>query len=137
MTITAFDRSTVRILRKELEDAVEAVAQRYGLTVEHQNTVRFTSNRFKVGFTICAGRSSKAVDQGVSSKENEVNNFARLMGIKTPVYYKRILLGGRKYMVVDVEPSRPKYPFIIQGSRGGRYKASVEDILKGLSKAND
>jgi hypothetical protein len=138
MKITTFDKPTLKLLRKEISSALAPIVKQYGISLE-MGTIRFSSNEFRGKLT---GRTNGALASlptinfgtptspaGVTSKFG-LENLMKHIGLDPS--RKHFTLQGTHYTIVDVKPSRPKWPVIAQGPRGGRYKFQVAQVRRGL-----
>jgi hypothetical protein len=131
--ISKFERSNLKELRVAIDAALAKVGAEYGIDIVVGN-ISFTSEKFttKLTSTIRNPAVTAAINNGESVAAAKVNAFARKMGIPNDVFGKTINVNGSEFVVVDAKESRWKFPFTVQGQRGGRYKMTVEQVKRGL-----
>ncbi len=125
MTIDRIDRATVRRLTDEAEKALEAVAEKYGMTLKRGNG-RFSPDRLTVKF-----------DFAVATESGAPADFARkaaMLGLPEDCYGAAFTSGRTTYTVTGINLRRPKYPISGEGPKGGRYKFTADSVLAGLRK---
>lgn len=128
MTITTIDRPTTRILSEEAEQALKAVADKFGLKLVRGNG-RYSPTSLTVKFDFQVIGSN-----GVSKKAAQ---GAGLLGLPTDIVGRQFKSGrGGLYTVTDINLRRPKYPVSATGPKGGRYKFSVSQVQAGLVGGN-
>jgi hypothetical protein len=123
LKVTNIDRNACRMLREELTDALTTVANKYGLNID-LGRFTFNSSQFTTRMTV-------QTQSGVVAKEHDKQDtaiwFLKKYGLEDKLN-KRFRTGNRTFTLSGAKPSRPKYPLEIIGSKGGRYKLSLESI---------
>jgi hypothetical protein len=115
------DRNTQMKIQLEVSQALRAIAEKYGLETPVVDLRRSTSGSFvrlmKLDMEVKSNTPAVKAALGDSSLERALKQI----GVSKIVNSK----GER---IVDFKPSRPKYPFVFVGPKGGRWKASAADI---------
>jgi len=119
MTISKFDKPTLRKLRDELQDAVDAVSSANGIKIDVGNA-RFddTTVTFKLN---CVTIGADGIAETTESK-----NLTRLY----PQYVGKVitLWNGVKGEIVGYSTRSRKYPFQVKGVDGKNYKIGEHSI---------
>lgn len=127
--MTEFTRAGVRAVGADSLDALQGVARKHGLLVRHYGgSFSPDSYRLKVEFNTKAGKS------GRSGEPANYRSQARQIGIPEDSFGATFVTGmrGTRYKIVGLKLSRWKYPITGEGPRGGRYKFTVDQVLRGL-----
>ncbi len=115
------DRNTQMKIQLEVSQALRVIAEKYGLETPVVDLRRSTSGSFvrlmKLDMEVKSNTPAVKASLGDSSLERAL----KAIGVTKIVNSK----GER---IVDFKPNRPKYPFVFQGPKGGRWKASAADI---------
>jgi len=116
MTITNFDKPTLRKLRDDLQAAVAAVASQHGININVGNA-RFDSTTvtFKLN---CVTLGSDGVAQTKESKDL-ATWYPQYVGKSVTLRGRGKTLAGT---VVGYKSRGRKYPFLVEASDGKTYK---------------
>ena len=139
--LASFNKPVIRALRSEIERALKTVADKHGISLS-LGTIRFSAGEFRGKLT---ARTYTTTASGINlfTKNNmSPNGFYggapgnsmlenALERFGMPKTVRRFEAFGTVYTLVDAKLSRPKYPFIAQGPRGGRYKFSSSTVKAG------
>ena len=131
MTITSFDRQNLPGLRRDIDEALKAVADKHGITFAI-GRITFSGSEFRAKMTANTGSSA---DMDQAKAFGTVADLARLSSMHNlpeDLLGRKITVRGSHFTISGVKLSRRKYPFSVTGARGGKYKMSVEDIRGGL-----
>lgn len=129
MKISSFDRSTVRLINSEIESALQAIGNKYGVQIGTGNS-RFSSTEFTTKVKVAAVNSSGVV----LSKE------AKVWDLMAPTHGINFKVGDQfqvhssplTFTITGWNTRSPKYP--IQAQAGGaKYKIPV-NVLKFAKK---
>ena len=135
MTITTFDKTNLRELRDDVTAALQEVARKHNIMID-MGGIRFGENeaRCKLTMRSFGGRVMTVADVKAGHKPEEiaVNEIAKRNGLPDNLFGRKVIYGGQTLTVVGAKASRHKYPFVVEGVRGGKYKMSVEQIRNGL-----
>jgi len=123
MTIGTIDRSTCRTISDKAEAALQTLATELGMTLSRE-TARYGSDFATVKFTFKVNAAS-----GVAKT---ASRDAALLGLPDDIVGRKFVAGNTTYTVTDLKLRRPKFPVSGEGPHGGRYKFTVEQVLRGL-----
>lgn len=125
-----FDKFTVRLLREELQKAVQTVADFYGVAVEVGNA-SFSMNHIKFQMKV----DSKDTNGEVIIKEAEYfTAYAELYGLKATDLNRVFKHNGIEYKIIGLVPNRnAKYRIITQNTGNKKiYKFQLEHVRRML-----
>lgn len=131
MKLTKLDQNDVRAVSKECEDALKAVATRYGLNLK-VGTRRYTDKevRFRVGLSVAEVSSTgeTLTPEAMAFKKN-----AYAFGLDANMLGKEFKTFMGTYRVIGLKTSSRKYPILARNVRNGKtYKFPVT-VLTGWS----
>jgi len=131
MTITTFNKPALRVLREDLDAALEAVAMKHGIELELGN-IRFDASSFTA--KVSANTKAAANAPAPTSADGTVDLQSVAFGNVLPesLRGRKFRAGTTTFTLTGVKSSRRKYPFSAEGPKGGRYKFSVKDVQNGL-----
>lgn len=129
MKITTFNKPTLRLLRGEINDALSAVASKYGIRFEIGN-MRYDSQGFRT--TLSAAVVSTA--PAPTNEDGEVDLLSVSFGDTLPANLqgRKFTAGGTTYTLIGVSSRRRQYPFSGEGPQGGKYKFTLDQVQYGL-----
>lgn len=129
--MTNFDRAQIAQIRADLEQALKAVEAKHGINVK-VGKISYDDTDFR-----CKLIASKATK---GSADFTVGDLTRSTNAALDAKLREMNLQRRgtgrfaNYRLVDYKPSRPKFPFIIEGPQGGRYKLGLQEALRSFKK---
>lgn len=125
--MSKFDRSKVKQIHKDINDALQLIAKKHGMHSLRTGTLSFDDAKFTVRVT---GVSSLSAFTSTSDviKPAITTNPLSLMD-KT-----FISPTGKKFTVCDYQPSNRKYPIIAKNDSGTRYKFTMSQVTQNLIK---
>jgi hypothetical protein len=128
-----FNKANLRTIRADLEKAIGDVLAKHG-AVGSLGGIRFTDREFGTRLTVSIPTESAASAAGTESFYDlpALQKVARLNALPQDLVNKKFTVNGTVFTLTDVKGSRPKYPFIGMGPRGGRYKFTVKQVATGL-----
>lgn len=116
--IAKIDRNAQLQIQLDIAKALRAVADKYGLEMDPIDVRRSTSGDFLRVMKLDM-RVKAPVVKGAKSAP-ALGNTPLDAALKRLGITKKVNSKGQ--MIVDYKPSRPKYPFVVQGPKGGRWK---------------
>ena len=119
-TITSFDKTVLKELRRSMQEALDRM-DIDGLSIEVGN-MRFDSNTVTIKVT------AKTAGADVERTDLLVEAMLR-HGVKDSQ------AGG--HQLVDYHPKKRKYPFIMSGPQGGRYRISPEQARRRFGSTRE
>ena len=130
------NKSDYKSARIEIESAIQEILIKYGLETELGRT-RISWNDSEISFSgkfniIDQSTGKKTISNAMEIQAKRLlagcgNLPANVMGSEVYIHG----LGLSK--IVDVKPSRPKYPFIVDCPKG-RYKVTSQDVIDGFNR---
>lgn len=121
-----FDKIEFENFRRSIKAAVESVEKEYGVEVDFGN-ISYEQNKFTIKTTVFNG----------SAEENVKNNFfkyANLYGFEPEDLGKEFVFDKEKVKIVGFEPSRRKYPVVVEGEKGNKFLITIAGAKKALGK---
>jgi len=128
--IKMFDRTTVRLLRDDLDAALQTVAKKYGISIQTGNA-RFSSEN--VTFKLEAAVVSES-GVAVTNEASEFKRYAALLGLDEDDLGKSFSYRGQPYEIVGAKLSSRKYPILVKNRNGKVYKFMVADVREALGE---
>jgi hypothetical protein len=127
--ITAFDKPTIRLLRSDLDAALKAVGEKFGINLQTGNA-RFTSDNvtFKV-------EASLTLQDGtaVPKEASEFVRYAKLLGLAAEDLGRTFGFNGSTYKIVGAKTTSRKYPILAKNlSNGKTFKFVAADVARWL-----
>lgn len=100
-------KETCRNLRSDMENALQAVAEKYGMDFDIGN-MRFSPSTLTVKVTAAVlGENVENVLQG------EFNRFCRRYGLSESDYGREIIdFQGHRHIILGIKPRSRKYPIL-------------------------
>lgn len=118
--VTTFNRQNIRQINAEMEAALKAIANKYGVEVSMGST-RFTGANFTTKVQVAT-----VAEGGITmSKEaTDFNRYKTILGINMELgnEFER---SGKTYTIVGLKPRSKKYPILAKCSDGKTYKLPV------------
>jgi len=128
------DRSTLRLLRKEFQDAIDAVASAHGLTGDLGN-IRFSveGTSFTTKMTVETGGEGDVAERKADKAAENFKRYAALSGLKASDFGKLFNYGGHKDLrIVGYNTRAKKYPISLEDANGRGFKVSGGQIKHAL-----
>lgn len=127
MTIKSFDKATFKVLRPEIDKALAAVGEKYGISLKMGN-VSYSSFEFRTKV------EAKIIGAEVAKPAFISNPFDYSEMLGYPAIGTEFKMQGKNFKVVSHEPQRPKYPIVAEDMRTGKkYKFTLETIKASLT----
>lgn len=128
-TITKFDRKNLRNLRADLENAVSAVAEKYGIALDF-GSGRFSDFRYSVKLTCLIGSDGSTDHAKISWDLN-----CRMFGLKPEDFGRTFKQGSTRFTICGIKPKSRRYPIIAANDNGTEYKFPTSVL--GINSIND
>ncbi len=119
------DRSEFKHLAEDIKHALEPVAEKYGITIDPGN-ISYTD--------LDATMKLKLKTNGVDYEKKKFNQHCQRYGFDPEDYLKEYTVGGYSYQLIGFNPKASKYPVIIKGSDGAKYKVTTDYVLRHIKK---
>ncbi len=117
--ISKFDKATCRELRRSMQEAMDRM-DIDGLTIKVGN-MTFTDNKVTIKVTA-------ETDGAEDDRSQALQNAVMLHGVK------ELKVDGHE--LIDFHPKKRKFPFIMRGPQGGRYKLSPDQARSRFGKTD-
>ena len=118
-------RNEFRKLRDDISEALEPIAEKYGITIEPGN-VSYTDIDATMKLSLKAAGD-------VDYELEKFNQLCQSYGFEPEHYRMDVFLSGQRFKLVGFNPKAQKYPLLIEADNGKRYKAPVEPTLGYLT----
>lgn len=131
MKIKKFDRPTLKAIRGDMDAALMAVAEKYGITLEVGN-VSFADTNFraKLEARIQFG------DGELTVAAQDFVNLARSYGFQPEDLGREFSSNGKRFKITGMKPGSSKYPVLGNCVLTGRgYKFPVDRVKRNLEVA--
>ena len=128
--IKQFDKTNLQTLRVEMDKALQAISNKYGITIKAGNA-SFSGNEctFKVKL------NTKGTDGTVITKEaKDFDRYKGLHGMDHLSVGDTIYIQGSPYILTGFNTRARKAPINFTNSVGSGYKCSVRMLLNENSK---
>lgn len=122
-----FIKKDFEAFRKDFEQAIEPVAEKYNLTIKLGN-ISYREDTFS------ARIECSKTDAGDLAKK-EFIKYCSMYGLSPDDYMKEFVYGGEKYILTKISIKNPKYPCECKNIENGIfYKFTAEIIKKALER---
>jgi len=132
MSIQDFDRATVRSLMKEMEAALQGVADKHGIVLKRKGC-SFRGNVCPVPFEF---RVERVTEEGNVETPESVTykQQAAMHGLKPEWLFEWFTdFSGKRLQVVGLKPRRRKYPVVVRAENGTQYKMSAAQVQRHMA----
>jgi hypothetical protein len=131
MAITNFDKVSCRILSRDIEAALGAVASRHGIIVKPGRGT-YTGGHF----TLKIECSTVGQDGVVNSKEAEdFKTYATLHDLQPEDLGKTVTFSFEKYTITGMRPKATRFPILAKRVRDGKvYCLPVDGVRRSLEQ---
>ena len=126
--LTEFNKTNLKKLRADMDNAISAVGEKYGIEIKGGNW-SFSGSTVTMKFEgsiegaqtaeMLAIEMYSEMDTGTEIKYGDEFDFKSNVGIAKVVAYKT---------------RSPKYPFIVESSDGSRYKMGSESLKRAIGR---
>jgi hypothetical protein len=121
--VTTFNRQNIRQINAEMEAALTAIANKYGVDVKLGNT-RFTGDNFTTKVQVATVGESGIT---MSKEATDFDRYKTILGIKMDLG-QEFQRNGKTYKIIGLKPRSKKYPVLAECSDGKTYKLPVDLI---------
>lgn len=131
MKIESFNRENLKNMRKEINQALTALGDKYGVMFEIGN-IRFSDHNFRTQLSVTVSNPNLEI-QG--AKANDFNRYCGIYGLVPSDLGKTFKgLTGETYKLVGLKSKSTKYPFVGERADGKKFKFTAEQVRKELGK---
>ena len=131
MTIKSFDKGNLKAVRSDIATALATVETKYGIKLDLGN-ISFSDKEFRGKINGSVTYVNKTFDTNIVVDADFVRSVARDRFLPAVLVGRKFRAAGRVFTLTGVKNTRPKYPFQGQGSQGGNYKFSIDQVANGL-----
>ena len=119
------DTQLLADFRKDFEDAMKGLEQKYGLVVS-LGGIRYSPTSFTAKIECKEGDSKDDV--------NEKDFYANCSkyGLSKDAYDRRFTFQGKSYIIVGIRPSKRRYPICCQCVEDGKTYGFTAELVKKL-----
>lgn len=130
-------REMLRDIRIEGELALAAIAKKHGVVITlGRATFSQTEAKFAMQVATTTAAVTAAIADGVQPKDakaaQDYTNLAGAYGMKAEWLGRAFKRSGRSFTVVGLLPNKRKNNVLIEGTGGGRYIMSPEEVIPGF-----
>ena len=123
MKITSINRESLRLINNEIDKAIQAVGDKYGISIKTGNA-SFSPDTATTKVII------SVISEDGTVKTPEVKDFdlyKNVFGIKKNLY-DTFTFQGDSYTIVGIKASSRKYPVIGKRADGKEFKFTVDSV---------
>lgn len=124
--MTEFNKTSAVTLRAELNDALEAVAKKYGITLE-LGKMNYSPVAIRAELLMTPAKLAKG--EKTSGQEAFEEHCAEF-GIKKTALGTTFIIGKQEFVLTGINPRRPKFPIMAAttGKAPKSYKMRLSDL---------
>ncbi len=108
-------REQFKAFRKDFEDAVVALEQKYSFTLR-LGKITYSDTEFRTPLT------ATKVIEGKTPEQVQFEEHAALFGLKPEDFGKTFTVDGKEYRLIGLRPSAPAWPVIGRRADGKPFK---------------
>ena len=129
-TIKQLDKSTVRYIKKRLDNVLKPLAEELGVVIEIGNCTYQKSNcRFQLKVSI-VDSDGKAITEEIESFRGN----AQLFGFEPDDLGREFVFRKQQYVISGLNPKSRKYPVLARSDNGKDYKFTCRTVLEALGR---
>jgi len=125
MNIVKFDRENLRNIRTDLEDALEKVALKYGLSIS-AGGISFGETNFTCKITAITKEATGGEEVENVKWATAYKRYAAMWDIKIPINAE-VTFNGRTGVLIGARP-KARYPLVVKSADGKLHAVSVQDV---------
>lgn len=114
MTISKFDKPTLRSLREDVDQALRAVAEKHGITLS-LGSIKFDATSFTGQLKATVLNPATGV---VPTEEREFHAYARMFGFEPSDYRRVVRIDGVEYRMIGFKTRAPRRPVVLERVHG-------------------
>jgi hypothetical protein len=133
MAIQSFDKRTVGEVLNACKEALELVAEDFGLVLERKYCT-YAQNEMPVAFKLIAPERTED-GETVDPKETEFRKYAARFGLQPDDYGKMFKTYNGVFRICGIKPRSRKYSVLGESTTNGKvYKFREQAVKDGLEK---
>jgi cell division ATPase FtsA len=118
------NKDTLRLLREEINEAVNSVAEKHGIKIHAGNaTYSHSGTNATFKLEVAIEKDGEVIDKDAQS----FLDYATLLGLEPEMLFKQFKAYGKTYKLVGYSPRAQKYPFLAERD-GKRYKLPKDAV---------
>ena len=130
MKVASFDKAKTVIVAKEATAALQAVAEKYGLSVSYHGA-RYSATNANMKFEFATiGENGAVQTSGVS----EFEVYAKSYGLLPTDLGRSFTSSGHRFKIEGLNVRCRRYPVKVTRDDGKRFKYPVETVVRGLKE---
>ena len=130
--IETIDRQTCRILANEIENELQVIAEKYGVSIKRGNA-SFNSNDMTIKIEIAT------ISNGVinSREAEDFKLYGKAFGLKEEWLNKTFkTYSGETIEIIGLKPRSRQYPVLGKKSNGRVFKYNANEVKAFMTKTN-
>jgi len=128
MKLDKISPAVLKLIRADIDAAVESVCKKYGLASMRAANASYTSNTFSIkveGVLSAEAKTEEAISQS--------NQYARMLGLPENIVGKKFNTQGHEFTVERIDIGKPKFPIIAKRINDGKMFKFTTDVVSKLS----
>lgn len=121
-----FNKEEFKRFREEIKKAVANVEKEFGVEVEFGN-ITYAQNEFNIKTTVHNGSVE-------DSKKQDFLKYAKIYGFDESDLGKKFIFKGRKTWIIGFEPTRRKYPVLVEDETGKQFLITIDGAKNALAR---
>ena len=127
--IKEFDKVNIKMICSEIDEAVQSVAEKYGIKLERGNA-SYRTNNFVLKIN---GSVLTDTGQAMTREASDFQKMAPLFGLSADDLGKEFVANGKRFVITGLKPRSPKYPILAaEVGTGTTYKFQVDTVVRRL-----
>jgi hypothetical protein len=129
MAVKSFDRSNLKILRDDINEALNVVMKKHGLT-HSIGRIGFDDLKFSTKLVVTVGNDVSG-DKDVANRA-EFERYCRLFDFKKSDFGRSFVSRGETFTICGLSTRAKKYPILAKNSNGDVYKfnENIKSLLQ-------
>jgi hypothetical protein len=120
----------IKVIQADLRAAFVAIGEK------HKISIAMGSLTYNDLYFTCPikGRFLDAKGSTEEADKAEWDAYCGKFGLKSDMFGKVFVLGGKTYKIIGIKPKARKYPVVGQVGSGGKYVFSAFDVIMSIGK---
>jgi len=120
-------RSMVKQLRRDCEEALQAVAERHGLQLRQRKSVTFAPDKCPVPLEFVVVHTTEEGDE-ITPEARTFQQRAMVYGLEPDWLHQSFDLNGTRVKITGLNTRARKYPVQVRAEDGKRYKVPANTV---------
>jgi len=121
-------RMEIKRFRNNFKVAVKDLEKDFGVTIDLGN-IKFSNSEFSGKLNVLNIGENK---ENIDSDQLKFEAYCLQFGFKKSDYNLNVSINRGVYKLIGFKPNNRKYPCIVEGPQGGKYKVSVNQVKDNL-----